>query len=86
MTPLLLWFSLRWAALSVAARRGRRRPRDRGPYCKLCWDYGCPTPHTGRQARPDNPENGHPWDCACFPCALYWDTAAGTATHAASTE
>jgi hypothetical protein len=27
-----------------------RRPRHRGPYCKLCRDYGCPTPHQGRPA------------------------------------
>ncbi|MFI5534723.1 hypothetical protein ACIA8O_39935 [Kitasatospora sp. NPDC051853] len=31
--------------------------------------------------RPENPTNGHPFTCLCFPCAVYWDTAAGTATY-----
>lgn len=26
---------------------------------------------------PDNPRNGHGWECSCGPCAIFWDTAEG---------
>lgn len=28
------------------------QPASRGPYCKLCWDYGCSHPHTGQDTQP----------------------------------
>lgn len=42
-TLACLW----WDYCTPTGRRVRRRAR-RGPYCKLCQDYGCDHPHTGR--------------------------------------
>lgn len=37
-----------------------------------------------RRPTPPNPQNGHPWKCGCYTCAIYWDTAAGEATYNAA--
>lgn len=38
-----------WGYNLTPAGRAAARTR-RGPYCKLCQDYGCPHPHTGVQS------------------------------------
>ncbi len=35
----------------------------------------------GPQGGPDCPATGHGWTCDCGPCAVFWDTAAGTALY-----
>lgn len=39
-----------------------------------------------KKPMPDNPENGHPWKCKCFDCAIFWDTRRGEEAYKAHQE
>lgn len=49
-TLACLW----WDHCTPTGRRVRRRARN-AQYCKLCWDYDCDHPHTGRDDPEDDP-------------------------------
>lgn len=47
---------------------------------------GAPAPDGNareRGAGPLNPTNGHPFECDCWPCLIYWDSRVGADEYAA---